>query len=884
MDVITTHLNADFDGVASMVAARVLYPGAVLALPAGAQEAVRGFLAVHDLGITRMKDLDAAKITRLILVDAQEADRLGPFTHVCDDPRIEIHLYDHHPIRDRGPAGSLVERAVHRAVEPVGATVTLLIERLRAQHHSVTPFDATVLALGLYEETGSLAFSSTTPRDVEAAAWVLRAGADLNMVTQTLRRPLDAEQIALLNDLIEHTEIYHIAGRTVLLVSSTYDRYRGELAGVVEKLAEMHGVDAVIAAMALENKVEIIGRSRHEDIDVAELAREFGGGGHPVAAAAVVKGRTVPEVRKHVSDWLRHRRSGVLTARMVMTEPAKTAGITLTVADVEMVMTKYAINALPLVDRRGRYQGIITREVVQKALYHKLHQTPVREFVQTDIYTAAPATPFREVEHAMIERNQRFVPVIEDQRVAGVITRTDLLHAMHDDRGASRAGAHADPPPVPEHSRQIRSLMRRHLPDRAWRLLKEAGEAAQAVGVEAFIAGGFVRDLLRERPNLDLDLVVEGDGIAFAKALAREWKAALKTHVRFGTAVLTLADGAKVDVATARTEYYEYPTALPTIERSSIKKDLFRRDFTINALAIRLNPGRFGELLDFYGGQRDLKDKVLRVLHSLSFVEDPTRVFRAVRFEHRFGFTLGKETVSLIKGAVKMDLFHRLSGSRLLAELVLLLSEEEPRHAVTRLAELDLLRFINPQLKRPRRWKEVLKPVEDAIEWYTLLYVDRPFERWVVYLMAMLDHVSPEEADATLARLRVPQRHGEKIRFARRESGALLRRLGRRAAPTAAETYRALAGLSEEVVVFLMAKSPSESVKRAVSAYVTTWRHLKPAVGGDDLKALGIKPGPVYKRILDRLLDARLNGDVRTESEERALAATLAGKPPSAAC
>ena len=390
MDVITTHLNADFDGVASMVAARLLYPGAVLALPAGAQEAVRGFLAVHDLGITRLKDLDAAKITRLVLVDAQEADRLGPFKHLCDDPKIEIHLYDHHPVRDAGPSGSLVERAAHRAVEPVGATVTLLIERLHDQRHSITPFEATILALGLYEETGSLAFTSTTPRDVGAAAWTLRAGADLNMVTQTLRRPLDAEQIALLNDLIEQAETYDLAGRKVLLVSSTYDRYRGELAAVVEKLAEMHGVDAVVAAMALENKVEIIGRSRHEDLDVATLCREFGGGGHPVAAAAVVKGRTVPEVREQIADWLRNERAATVTARIVMTEPAKTAGIGLTIAEVDTVMTKYAVNAVPVVDRRGRYQGIITRESVQKALFHKLHRTPVREFLQTDAFIAAP--------------------------------------------------------------------------------------------------------------------------------------------------------------------------------------------------------------------------------------------------------------------------------------------------------------------------------------------------------------------------------------------------------------------------------------------------------------------------------------------------------------
>ncbi|MGH7207545.1 MAG: hypothetical protein ACREI2_15205, partial [Nitrospiraceae bacterium] len=174
-------------------------------------------------------------------------------------------------------------------------------------------------------------------------------------------------------------------------------------------------------------------------------------------------------------------------------------------------------------------------------------------------------------------------------------------------------------------------MLRDRLPSRVFQVLEQAGELAEQTSVSAFVVGGFVRDLLLGRPNLDLDLVIEGDGIAYAQALARAAKAELKIHDRFGTAVIVFPDGFKLDVATARTEYYEYPAALPTVERSSIRKDLYRRDFTINTLAIRLNASHFGELIDFYGGQRDLKEKTIRVLHSLSFVEDPTRVFRAVR-------------------------------------------------------------------------------------------------------------------------------------------------------------------------------------------------------------------------------------------------------------
>src|SRR5690349_2331781 len=188
MDVITTHLNADFDGLASMVAGRKLYPGALLVLPAGAQEPVRSFLAVHDLGITRLKDLDVAQVTRLILMDAHEPDRLGPLKFLWDNRSVLVHIYDHHPLNGALP------RAEYTLTDSVGATVTLLIEQLKVKGLSLTPFEATVLAMGLYEETGFMAFCSTTPRDLEAAAFVLSMGADLIVVTDTLKRPLDPEQ------------------------------------------------------------------------------------------------------------------------------------------------------------------------------------------------------------------------------------------------------------------------------------------------------------------------------------------------------------------------------------------------------------------------------------------------------------------------------------------------------------------------------------------------------------------------------------------------------------------------------------------------------------------------------------------------------------------
>ncbi len=875
MDLITTHLNADFDGLASMVAARKLYPGATLVFPGGAQEPVRNFLALHDLGITRLKDLDPAQVTRLVLVDAQEPERIGSLKDLCFKPSVSIHVYDHHP--DAGQAGAPPLRADLRVVERVGATTTILIERLQAQGQALTPFEATVLALGLYEETGSLAYTSTTARDLEAAAALLRAGADLNMVSDRLRPHLDPDQIALLNDLLHHGETYYLDGRKVLLAASTYDRYRGDLAEVVHKLAELEGLDAVVAAIAMEDKAEIIGRSRRPEIDVGRLLQEFGGGGHAVAAAASVKGRTLIEIKERLAQLLREHFRPTLLARDVMTRPVKAVEEEATVAEAGDRMTRYGVNVLPVLDGRERYVGLVTREIIQKALFHGFAESPVRTVCQTDQYQAEPDTPFREIEARMVERNQRFVPVLDGNKVIGVITRTDLLRTLHDDvLSAARARIKGETPPVFSHRRNIGSTLRERLPARVVGLLKQAGELGDRLGVSVYAVGGFVRDLLLGIQNLDLDLVVEGDGMAFARALGRKHDARVKVHERFGTAVVIFPDGFKLDVATARTEYYEYPTALPTVEQSSIKKDLYRRDFTINTLAVRVNARSFGELIDFYGGQRDLKEGTIRVLHSLSFVEDPTRVIRAIRFEQRFGFHLGKETLALIKGAVKMDLFHRLSGHRLLEELILLLSEEEPPKAVARLGELDLLRFVHPTLKWSPRLAGLLKGVVQALDWYKLLYREQKIDAWLVYFMALMEAIPHKAVGETLARLAVPERFAEKIRAGHAASHHTLRRLMKRPPPTPAETYRLLSGQSDETLLLLMAKTKSEAVKRRLSAYLTSYQQVKPILTGTDLKAMGFKPGPQYKRILDRLLDARLNGQVKTEAEERALVARMA--------
>lgn len=430
------------------------------------------------------------------------------------------------------------------------------------------------------------------------------------------------------------------------------------------------------------------------------------------------------------------------------------------------------------------------------------------------------------------------------------------------------------------HGRNLRALMRRRLPARLYRRLREVGSLADECGVSAFAVGGLVRDLLLGRGTLDVDIAVEGDGMAFARALADRHGAGLKTFERFATAYVVFPDRLKLDIATARAESYRHPTALPTVVPGSIKDDLLRRDFTINAVAIALNTRRFGELIDFYGGLRDLDGNTIRVLHRRSFIDDPTRVFRAVRFEQRFGFHLDPETLALLQDVAGSDLIDRLSGHRLLNEIIFLLSEKDPRRAVARLAELDLLRFIHPRLVWSRRLDSLLKAVGDSLAWHRVASLNWPENTevlpWLVYLMALLGGLTRQAVGEVLKRLAVPERQAAKARAGHDAASGILRRLSRRPPLRPAEVSHLLRGLSDESLLLLRAKARSEAVRRHIAAQLSTYRYVKPSLTGADLKALGLKPGPLYKKILDRLLDARLNGEVKTAAEERELLKRLA--------
>jgi len=418
----------------------------------------------------------------------------------------------------------------------------------------------------------------------------------------------------------------------------------------------------------------------------------------------------------------------------------------------------------------------------------------------------------------------------------------------------------------------ITKLMEERLPSKVQDILREFGRVGEDLSCPVYAVGGFVRDLLLRDHNLDVDIVVEGDGIRFAEYFAERHPCKIRINRRFGTAALRFSNNLKVDIATARLEYYDSPAALPTVELSSIKKDLYRRDFTINTLAIKLNGEEFGELVDFFGAQRDIKDKVIRVLHNLSFVEDPTRVLRAIRFEQRFGFQLDKQTQNLIKNAVKMGFLDRLSGRRIFTELVLIFNEEDPIPILRRMRELDLLKSIHTKIPWEKESESLLEAIKNVISWYDLLFLEGECEKWQVYFYGLMDSLAEEEALDVCQRLSFSEKNKEKIRNGRTEAEKTLREIARRLDSRRrirrSEMYELLEPLSTEAKLFMMAKTTKKETKQWISLFFTTLQGLKPLLKGRDLIRLGVRPGPIMKEILANLLRARLDRRIRTRDDE----------------
>ncbi|WP_457551981.1 CBS domain-containing protein [Desulfobacula sp.] len=875
--IITSHVNADFDAVASMLAAQKLYPGSIIIFPGSQEKSLRDFFISSTSYLFNMADknsIDFSQVSRLVIVDTRQRNRLPQVADLLNKNDLKIDIYDHHPPMEGDVTGSF------EMIRQTGAATTILCSLIQEKKIIPSPEEATIMALGIYEDTGSFTYSSTTKQDLEQAAFLLSCGANLPTIVSFVVKEIKSEQVTWLNELLNEMTLHKINGVDIYMSVISSPSYIADLATIVQKVVRIENIDIFFAIVLMDNKINIIARNRLPEVDAGKILSEFGGGGHSYAASAKVENQTLAQVEIKLIERLQKQVKSVQIAKYLMASPAITVDPEITCKKAGNIMTRYNINSLLVVDKQKKsYEGYITRQIIEKTAYHKLSHLPVKEYMNSETRFVSSSADVSQIENIIIEGKHRILPVIDDGSIKGVITRTDLLNYLVQHNKTLKQNDTDLGMNKNAKKKQIENILYQRLDNRIKHLLQNIGQTGTELGFNVFVVGGFVRDLLLHRQIEDIDIVVEGDGIEFARVFAKKEKSRINTHKKFGTAVIIFPDNFKIDVASARLEYYATPAALPIVEKSSIKLDLARRDFTINTLAISLNPDNFGTMIDYFGATRDLKDKTIRTIHNLSFVEDPTRIFRAIKFSNRFGFKIGKVTSNLIKNAIRIDCFKNLSGLRVLSELKQIFEEENPIPAIRTMEAYSLEKVLHKHLTIIPNTYQLFESVNKILSWHDLLYIDDQYPRWSVYFMALLNRCSFKVCEQICNRLNVPLKDRDILFDMRYKAEKLLHILENSPTPySRKDLYWALIHFKTECILYMMALCKNEETKKAISNFYTHQRNIKPYMKGRDLLKIGLKPGPVFTTILNLVLNAKLDGQLKTKKEEITFAKYYAKK------
>jgi tRNA nucleotidyltransferase (CCA-adding enzyme) len=872
MRIILTHEQADFDALASLLAGYLLDEQALPVLPHRMNRNVRAFVTIYgmELPFIEQRDLPSEPVESVCLVDTQSMITIKGIGSGTD-----VHVIDHHPLRDDLPKNWKVTS------DQTGATTTILVESLEGHNGRLNVVFATLLLLGIYEDTGSLTYSRTTVRDLKAAAYLVEQGANLSIAADFLNHPLSVNQQLFYDQLRSGARSVKIHGHNIIIAEGNALHVDEELSSIAHKLRDLLDPDALLVVVKTKGGIQIIARSTSDHVDVAQVAAHFGGGGHDRAAAALVRDTSLEAVVAEIERILPEIVYPAITVAQIMSSGPQILAPETPVAEAARRMQRYGYEGYPVVND-GKIIGLLTRRAVDRAMSHKLHVT-VSSLMNAGDVAISPDDSIENLQRLMVDTGWGQIPVIhpENGEIIGIVTRTDLLKTLTSPMTLSR--------------RNLAELLEKEMPPAHVALLKTIAQMAHERHLPIFIVGGFVRDLLLDRPSLDFDIVVEGDAIGLAQSLLEKFGGRVTTHHRFGTAkwylgahlsiqegILVRTDRSEIglseslppflDLISARTEFYTYPSALPTVETGSIKLDLHRRDFTINTLALRLDGYHYGDLHDYWGGLNDLRQGLVRVLHSLSFVDDPTRMLRAVRFEKRFNFKLEERTLELLREA--LSLLARVSGDRIRHELDHILDEENLIDIFIRLDELDLIYAIHPDLM----WDDWLRqrlsqiPMQFPGSEWGFPESSCPQASWknlyrtLVYILWLV-RLQPDRIRTISTRLKISQSHVDEILAARN----LYHDLPALAPLTPSSICERLDGVPLiSVYAACLAASEVEPCE-LLSMYLTRWRHIVPSITGEDLKKRGLTPGPVYKKILGTLRAAWLDGLITKIEQENAL-------------
>ncbi len=871
--IVLTHTNPDFDAFASAVAAYRYHECDAIFVCSSFDVQIRKFIEKEEPDIEilsfnekKLKSFND-EIDLIIITDCKLKNRLGILGDLVDKSK-EIIIYDHHPIdrEDINPDKIYLEKT--------GSATTIIADKLlKDKSRNLNETDLTLFLLGIYEDTGFLSFSGTTSKDLLVASKIVEAGGKISKISEYIKRYLTRDHIYILNELLMNMYFYSAGNINIGISYASIDEYIDDVSILSHRIMEIENLDAIFIAVRTEAKIVVIGRSNVSFVNTKKILEKFGGGGHPAAASAIVKDMTLNDCFDKLKELIKENIDFDKKASEIMTTPAKHIHSNATFEEVNKLFLKYNLNMMPVTEN-GKTVGLISKKDILQGMKHGFAKEPISAIMQIEFDTIKPTSTLSEIEEIMLGKNQKLLPVEDNNKLLGVVTRTDLLRILEEEfsgtsKYISKRTMHLGLSKV----RNIKNLMKNRLPEKYYKLLIDVGKCAEKIDMFAYVAGGFVRDLLMNVKNLDIDIVVEGNAIELAKEFAALYDAKYNFHQKFQTAVVQLKDGFKIDFATARTEYYNVPAAIPEVENSSIKNDLYRRDFTINAMCVSLTPKNFGKLLDFFGGQKDIKDKKIRVLHNLSFVDDPSRCFRAIRFAVRYNFEIGPHTHKLLKHAVNLELFDKIHGNRLFLELKYILSEKNYFKGIEKLCEYNLLKFFSNKIVINDNKKQKFDYLNKLTNWYSVQF-EKNLELWKCRFGVLFKELTFRDMQALIKRLDFSSGFKDEISKGFFKTKSIAVHFKKIKNPTPYEIYVSFNSLKDEFVL-LSGVLIGEEFENNIKNYFLIYRNIKTEINGNDLKKLGFKPSKKFGEVLNKILELKINGQISSKEEEIEIAKEL---------
>lgn len=854
MEIITCHIYADLDALSSMVLIKKLYPNGILVFPGNIGKSVKAFVNLYQnfLQVKKTKDIPMDKVSKLIVVDTSKKNRIGLFEQLLDRDDVEVIIYDHHKISENDIKGGKIIRKNY------GSNTTNILEVLLDADPNIkfNEIEATLGLMGIYEDTGSFSFASTTPKDLEMASYLLQKNGDLSKVNEYIQKGLEKEQLEIFIELIENSEFIDIDGEIAQLTYYKTDDFIFGLDELINKIQYLEKSSLCIILCGNDKRINIVGRSSNK-VNVAEILKDYKVGGHEYAVSGVVRDQSLEKLYKDIKKSVEKVIKPSKKSIDIMNTPVKTILKDTRIKLAYKIMYRMGYGGLPIVED-GKIVGIITRNSVDKALNHGFSNAPVSAYMTSEVITGDENISVEELKALIVEKGIGRVPIVDGEgKILGIVTRTDILKSIYSKNPIRKAKKL-------KFESEIKNDIEEVVPVELLNLLKIIEAVSKKRDERVFLVGGIVRDLILGINNKDIDIVVEGDGIKFALELKDMLGAKkVRIHEKFKTAVVVVHDDLKLDIASSRLEYYEYPTSLPVVEYGNIRDDMYRRDFSINAMALEIDSYNFGKLIDFYGGYDDLVNKKIRTLHNLSFIEDPTRIIRAFRFAARYGFELEKDTEIFLKNAIADGFLKKISWPRVKQELEILFSDKNLTRGMEFLNKYKVFNEINPNIKYDLEMKENIERLETLGELLSFVKI----HKWLLVFLIILENLEKKELDLVFKKFNFSNKFIEKYDYGILIREKILEQL--ESADKNSDIYRALNNISMEIIILIYIQNRKETIKLKIENYIYKLSKIKPLVRGEDLLKDGQLPGIEFKEKLNTYFMRQL--DMEDPSKEKIL-------------